>query len=303
MAVEAFSDHLNAIGRIPLLTEEEELVLARLVQGWVEVRDLPNPTPEQRRAIRAGRKAYDRFFSANCRLVISVVRKSAYKALELEFADLCQEGYIGLGKAIERFDPSRGYKFSTYAYWWIRQSVTRSIDNFDRLIRLPITGISSLSKLSRFVPEFIFLHGRSPTMDEMVEHTGSTPASIEHYLKHSLRPRSLDVAPVGLANSSDREKSTLKDILVDDCEDPVDVLIKDERLNTVETLLGVLDPMDRELVQRYYGIDRTQQSLRDIGDEMGMCRTRISDRITKAKRAMHLHARALRTRDSFKRAA
>ena len=119
---EGFQHFLNSAGKYPLLSDEQELMLGRQVQAWVEIRDLDNPTPEQKRICRIGKRAYDKFFKSNLKLVVSVAKKYARLCNFLTLDDLIQEGCLGLGRAVEKFDPTRGYKFSTYAYWWSRQS-------------------------------------------------------------------------------------------------------------------------------------------------------------------------------------
>ena len=119
---------------MPLLTHEEELLLGRSVQQWLALEIEGSPTPEQKRIIRRGQKAKERMFNANLRLVVSIAKRYTRAVTKLELADLIQEGCIGLNRAIEKFDPARGYKFSTYSYWWIRQGITRAINQLERTI-------------------------------------------------------------------------------------------------------------------------------------------------------------------------
>ena len=124
-------------------------------RSWLEIRDLdPGDDAKLRRRQKRGRKAYERFFTANIRMVISIARRYTTIARELTIDDLTMEGMIGLSRAIELFDPTRGYKFSTYAFNWIRQSISRSVSHFDRSIRLPVNGIERLSKLGKWLPVF-----------------------------------------------------------------------------------------------------------------------------------------------------
>ncbi len=190
--------YLNRIGRTPLLTADEELILARAVQAKLETQaglEMDQPiTIAQRSTIRRGEKAHRRMVEANLRLVVNLAKKYLKANLQrLELLDLIQEGSIGLSRAVEKFDPTRGYKFSTYAYWWIRQGITRSIHTFDRSIRLPVNGLDAISKMSHFIPDFKDEHGRFPSIDEMAERCGCTANSMHNYLQHVRGVSSLDL--------------------------------------------------------------------------------------------------------------
>jgi RNA polymerase primary sigma factor len=149
VATDAIGFYLSSIGRVPLLTPAEEIELAHHVQQMKNLLNIPKEehTPRQRHQIKMGKRARDRMMAANLRLVVSVAKK--YQNQGLELLDLVQEGAIGLERAVDKFDPAMGYKFSTYAYWWIRQGMTRAIDNSARTIRLPIHISEKLSKKRR----------------------------------------------------------------------------------------------------------------------------------------------------------
>ena len=153
LSADSIGWYLSSIGRVPLLTPAEEIELAHHVQAAKRFLALPASelTPKQRRQIRMGQRARDRMMAANLRLVVSVAKK--YQNQGLELLDLVQEGAIGLERAVDKFDPAMGYKFSTYAYWWIRQGMTRAIDNSARTIRLPIHISEKLSKMRRISRE------------------------------------------------------------------------------------------------------------------------------------------------------
>ena len=153
LGTDAIGFYLSSIGRVPLLTPAEEIELAHHVQTMKKFLELPleEQTPRQRHQIRMGKRARDRMMAANLRLVVSVAKK--YQNQGLELLDLVQEGAIGLERAVDKFDPAMGYKFSTYAYWWIRQGMTRAIDNSARTIRLPIHISEKLSKMRRISRE------------------------------------------------------------------------------------------------------------------------------------------------------
>ena len=180
LATDSIGFYLSSIGRIPLLTAAEEIELAHHVQEMKQLKELPEDelNSRQRHRIRMGKRARDRMMAANLRLVVSVAKK--YQNQGLELLDLVQEGAIGLERAVDKFDPAMGYKFSTYAYWWIRQGMTRAIDNSARTIRLPIHIGEKLSKMRRISKSYPSIrtptkptgtcqrHGISPGLEDLI---------------------------------------------------------------------------------------------------------------------------------------
>ena len=188
------SEYLEESSRIPLLTPEEELLLARQIQKYMELKDKENPSLKERKIIKIGLRAYQRFVAANTKLVVTVAKKYINRIGNggMDFMDLVQEGNVGLSTAVLRFDPERGYKFSTYAYWWIRQGITRAIEHQERPIRVPANGCNALLKLSRWIPEYAAEHGKNPTIKEMSAYTGIKAQTLSAYLEHSQSVFSLD---------------------------------------------------------------------------------------------------------------
>ncbi|MEB3302353.1 MAG: sigma-70 family RNA polymerase sigma factor, partial [Cyanobacteriota bacterium] len=184
--------YLGTIGRVPLLTPAEEVQLARFVQQGKALQGIPADTltSRQKRQIRMGQRARDRMMAANLRLVVSVAKK--YQNQGLELLDLVQEGAIGLERAVDKFDPAMGYKFSTYAYWWIRQGMTRAIDNSARTIRLPIHISEKLSKMRRISRELSHRLGRQPNRLELAHAMGLQPSELEDLISQSAPCASLD---------------------------------------------------------------------------------------------------------------
>jgi len=144
MTADAMRDYLEAISRYPLLTTQQEIQLARKIAQYMELRDNPSPTPAEQRLIKAGLKARATMVNCNLRLVVHIAKRYTGRIKSMDMLDLCQEGNIGLQRAAEKFDASRGYKFSTYAYWWIRQSLKRAIDSKERMIKIPIHMIDRI---------------------------------------------------------------------------------------------------------------------------------------------------------------
>lgn len=163
--------YLNEIGRYPLLTKAQEVSLGTQIQAWILIQDKDESehTDEDRKAIRVGRRAKAKFINCNLRLVVNLARKYTRSCKTLDFMDLIQEGNLGLVRAIEKFDPTRGYAFSTYAYWWIRQSIQRAIQTNDCCIRLPIGIHESLAKIKKTVELLSKKLGREPTIQEIAE--------------------------------------------------------------------------------------------------------------------------------------
>ncbi len=172
VASDSIGHYLSSIGRVPLLTPAEEIELAHHVQNMKKLLQTPETDRTRRHLyqIKIGKRARDRMMAANLRLVVSVAKK--YQNQGLELLDLVQEGAIGLERAVDKFDPAMGYKFSTYAYWWIRQGMTRAIDNSARTIRLPIHISEKLSKMRRVSRELSHKFGRQPTRLEMATEMG-----------------------------------------------------------------------------------------------------------------------------------
>ncbi len=176
MARDTTQTYLNEIGRYPLLTKAQEVILGTQVQAWMSIRDKDESqyTEKEKRIAGIGRRARDKFIKCNLRLVVNVARKYASRCTSLDLMDLVQEGNIGLARAVEKFDPTRGYAMSTYAYWWIRQAIQRSMQFSDATIRLPIGTQEALVKITKATERLTKELGREPTLEEI-----STNVNIE----------------------------------------------------------------------------------------------------------------------------
>jgi len=261
--------YLNCIGRVPLLTPAQEIELGTLVQAWLAHPDGPDKAPPAVR--RRGRRAKDRFVEANLRLVVNYVSEKCFRlAKKGEFMDLVQAGNLGLIRAVERFDPTRGYKFSTYAFWWIRQSVNRYVDTSSRLIQ--ISGVqsqklSALSAVSRRL--FAELH-REPTPAELAAELGMSLNAFQTMIRLSQRIASID-APVASEDGSQ---------LVETLAAPAPVeAITPELEAIIATHLVELTPRSRELLAERFGIGREPSAPEVMAAAAGISPDQLERRI------------------------
>jgi RNA polymerase nonessential primary-like sigma factor len=284
---DALSQHLRNIARIPLLSHEEEITLARSVQALHQLEDVAEelslraggvapslelwaaeagltPTQLQQRR-RRGQRARQRMVAANLRLVVTIARKYASRQLELE--DLIQEGNLGLIKAVERFDPSRGYKFSTYAYWWIREGITRAIADKSRTIRLPVHVGENLSKLRKAQQSLWQRLGRTPSLDELAEESGLKALDIQETLFRAQQPLSLDGA------QHDDSDSSLMERIRCGATSPDERLTRHLMGTDLEQLLEDLPSQEAELLRLRYGINQpAPMTLSAVARSMGVTR-------------------------------
>ena len=242
--------YLREIGKIPLLTIEQEVELARLI----EKKDV---------------EAKRRLTEANLRLVVSIAKR--YMGRGLLFLDLIQEGNLGLIRAVEKFDYRLGYKFSTYATWWIRQAVTRAIADQARTIRVPVHAVETMNKLSRVRRELVQRHGREPTVAEMAAALGVTAGKIREIQKTAQEPVSLET-PVG-----DEDDSELGDFIEDvDADQPLEVVFRQLRREELFKVLDSLPTRDRKVLELRFGLKGERpRTLEEVGERFGVTRERI----------------------------
>lgn len=281
--------YLRDIGRVPLLTPAQELQLSKQVQAMVTLqvfkeqliqRDGGEPSlqawAEEAQCVVAslleqleqGQKAKQRMIAANLRLVVVIAKK--YKDRNLEFLDLIQEGTLGLAKAVEKFDPQRGYRFSTYAYWWIRQGITRAIAEQGRTVRLPVHCTERLNKIKRAQRELSQSLGRSPTMSEIGKELSISPEQVIESLRLAQHTLSLD-HKVG-----DDQEQTVGDFI--ESEEPLPEQFVTQKLfhQSINQLLDSLPNQQREVVILRYGlIDGQGHTLAAISRQMGVSRERV----------------------------
>jgi RNA polymerase nonessential primary-like sigma factor len=275
--------YLQDIGRVDLLSAEQELILARMVrrrqtlleqqqedsaasEAWAARCDIS--LTELRQALHRGRRAKERMIQANLRLVVSVARK--YQQRGLELLDLVQEGTLGLERGVEKFDPTRGFRFSTYAYWWIRQGVTRAIASQSRAIRLPVHINEKLNRIRRHQRELQTSLGRSPNLPELAAAAGLSQEMVRLTLERQPRAISLDL-PVGRDQESD-----LGDLLEDQHPTPEDLLARQQLQEELEAMLQELSSREATVIRERFGLaDDTPRTLTEIGDRLQISRERV----------------------------
>lgn len=251
--------YLNTIGRVPLLTPAEEIELGTAIRSWLDHPDGPDAAPPG--VQRRGRRAKDRFVAANLRLSVSYVKNRCQRLIRAgEVDDVIQAANLGLVRAVEKFDPTRGYKFSTYAYWWIRQAVNRHADHHVRLIRMPGLHGQHLAKLTRVTREHEQQHGRSPTHEELAIATGLSVDRIRQLLSEHRRIVSLDLA-VG-----DDGDEVLGDLLAAP-SDPEDDGSPD--LQRLRQQISQLPPQQQELISLRWGFAGPVMDLRTAAAAIG----------------------------------
>ncbi len=271
--------YLTMIGRVPLLTPAEEIELAHQVQQMKQLVTIPadDRSPRERQQIRMGCRARDRMMAANLRLVVSVAKK--YQNQGLELLDLIQEGTIGLERAVDKFDPAMGYKFSTYAYWWIRQGMTRAIDNTARTIRLPIHISEKLAKLRRITRELSHRFGRQPNRLELAHAMGIEPDELEDLLSQSAPCASLDAHARG-----DEDRSTLGELIPDPASlEPMDGMDRSIQKEHLGTWITQLNEREQKILRLRFGLDGTEPlTLAEIGRQINVSRERVRQLEAKA---------------------
>jgi RNA polymerase nonessential primary-like sigma factor len=281
--------YLREIGRVPLLTREQEIVYGKQVQQmmtlidakevlakklhrepemseWADV--VQQSETEVQQTVAQGKRAKQKMIEANLRLVVAIAKK--YQKRNMEFLDLIQEGTLGLERGVEKFDPMRGYKFSTYAYWWIRQAITRAIAQQGRTIRLPIHITEKLNKIKKVQRELAQTLGRSPTPAEIAKELELEPAQIREYLNMARQPVSLDVK-VG-----DNQDTELQEMLEDSGPSPEYYTNQEFLRQDLNNLLAELTPQQREVLILRFGLeDGNEMSLAKVGDRLNLSRERV----------------------------
>ncbi|MEM9212945.1 MAG: RNA polymerase sigma factor, RpoD/SigA family [Cyanobacteria bacterium P01_F01_bin.150] len=287
--VDMVRTYLHEIGRVPLLTHEQEIIYGKQVQQMMPLLELKEALAQDlerdisdsewathaevseaklKDILQQGQRAKKKMIEANLRLVVAIAKK--YQKRNLEFLDLIQEGTLGLERGVEKFDPMRGYKFSTYAYWWIRQAITRAIAQQSRTIRLPIHITEKLNKIKKTQRELAQTLGRSPKPAEIAEELGLEPSQIRDYLVMSRQPISLDMR-VG-----DNQDTELQDLLEDEDASPERYATHQLLKQDLKNLMSQLTPQQQEVLNLRFGLnDGCELSLAKVGLRMNISRERV----------------------------
>ena len=275
--------YLASIGREPLLTASEEIELGNQVQAMMELMEQKrdNYSPHERKIIKVGRRAKERMMKANLRLVVSVAKK--YQGKGLELLDLIQEGSLGLERAVEKFDPTRGYKFSTYAFWWIRQSMTRAIACQSRTIRLPVHLSERLTTIRKVSLDLAQKLGAMPSRQEIAEALHMPIDELDSLLSQALTTSSLD-APV----NADEGRIFLGDLIADaSAEEPLELVERGMHQEQLVRWLGHLTEQEREVLGLRFGLDgKERHTLAEIGRLLEVSRERVRQVELKALRKL-----------------
>jgi len=267
--------YLREIGKIPLLNAEEELALAQKVKA-------------------GDKKAKDKMAEANMRLVVSIAKR--YSGRGLDFLDLIQEGNTGLLRAVEKFDPDKGFKFSTYATWWIRQAITRAIADQARTIRIPVHMVETINKLLRTQRRMTQELNREPSIDELAKELEMEPEKVEYVMKIKQDITSLDA---GVGRDGEDEDSVLGDFIEDeDGQKPEDSATNQLLKEQVQAVLSTLSEREQKIIKMRFGLESGKShTLEEVGQEFAVTRERIRQIEAKALAKLRKHKDAKKLHD------
>jgi RNA polymerase nonessential primary-like sigma factor len=305
---DSIRSYLKSIGRVPLLSHEEETTYGKQVNEMMQLLKLQEQLvanlgsepsldewanaaqvniSELNRALNLGKHAKHKMIEANLRLVVSIAKK--YTQHGLDFLDLIQEGNMGLNRGIEKFDPTKGYRLSTYVYWWIRQAITRAIAMQSRVVRLPIHITETINKIKRTQRNLSQQLGRVASIEEIAEHLDLKPERVRECLTHNRQTLSLEIR---LGEDGDTE---LTDLLQSETESPEEFVAQCSLRSEMEQLMDVLTPRQREVLMLRFGFQNDKPlSLSEISELLGLSRERIRQLEQQAVQKLKRHRMQLR---------
>lgn len=285
--------YLNEIARYPLLTAEQEIQLSRQVEAGKALEGKDVLSAQEQRIAKRAKRAKDKLINANLRLVVFIAKKYTHKLSgnNMEFMDLIQEGAFGLVRAVELFDSTKGYKFSTYAYWWVRQAITRGIDAKERLIRLPQHGVDIVCKVHKFQRQYMQQNQKAPTVEIIAKELELDVEYLQALLQRNVSPRSLDALTV-------EGGSNLVDMLEDvsSAEEQIAMVEADEKRTMLQFAFDALSEEEADVLRKRYGLGGEEEpaSLAALAKEAGVSRERIRQRVQIAHTKMRLRLKAAR---------
>jgi RNA polymerase primary sigma factor len=267
---ESLDKYLQDIGKVDLLSVEQEVELAQRIR-------------------KGDQEALEKLTEANLRFVVSVAKQYQHQGLSLP--DLINEGNLGLLKAAKKFDETRGFKFISYAVWWIRQSILQALAEQSRIVRLPLNQVGAVNKIYRFYADFQQVHFREPTPNEISEELDISQAKITQIMKAAGKHMSMD-APL----TTDSDSNSLIDVMENEGIDPSDItLLRESLLKEIERALSTLPEREAIIIKHFFGVNDEELSLREIGDKLGLTRERVRQlkeralrKLRKTSRSKHL---------------
>ncbi len=289
--------YLKEIGKVQLLSADEEIELAKKMMDGAKAEELIADSEDEeekkflKKQINAGHRAKNRLAEANLRLVVSIAKR--YVGRGMQFLDLIQEGNLGLIKAVEKFDYEKGYKFSTYATWWIRQAITRAIAGQARTIRIPVHMVETINRVMRVSRQLVQELGRDPSSEEIAKEMGYPEDKVREIMKIALDPVSLET-PIG-----EEEDSHLGDFIPDEdipapMEATAHIMLKEQ----LSEVLGTLHEREAKVLELRFGlVDGRQRTLEEVGKEFNVTRERIRQIESKALRKLRHPSRSKKLKD------
>jgi RNA polymerase sigma factor (sigma-70 family) len=298
MSTDGFGDYLNEIGREALLRPDEEIELSRQIKRWLELRDMDGErTAAEKRDMKRGLRARERMIRCNLRMVIHVARKyrSRLKGPGMDMGDLVQEGTVGLARAAELYDGTKGYKFSTYAYWWIRQGITRALATQMRLIRIPQHHTDLINKAVQKQREYMQEYGHQPNIQDWAEMCDTDVDTLLLIMQRSMQHRSLH-------ELATENGSPLIDLIPDESTlyDDYEHIVLGEQFEQLKLAFFRLTDDEKEAVSKRLGLGGGKQhTYADIAQQAGVSRERIRQRFEKAQTKMRLFVNHPASRESL----